>query len=349
MMLAQICATLMLSACNGPSRLAEATASEDQEVYGYAGLPISADVPSFMPFHITGPNEGKKACPLCVYGNQVQIQIWVQESAIDAGLKWLRSWDAFCSSPTGADAQPYLIVVPSKATGLSSSTKAILTHSKFKRAFITTVPSWTDPETSAIYGHSDRSRPNVRTYIAVNRRLLWRVDDPKVDQTMALETKAKEGLKFVLRHELSDAQIAPLWEPGQRMIVEFEVVDAKGRPVSGVKIGAHQADSGGRYNKPPWNRRTPRLETTAWTDKQGRIKFTTIRPGPYPSKTEPAHIHFGIEWQGRPRFRTLWFEGDPLLSKERRDWAAKDEETVIEPVRVENGVIHVRHRFVVKD
>ncbi|MBC8063345.1 MAG: hypothetical protein H7Y17_00820, partial [Chlorobia bacterium] len=278
----QVTFLLLISSCWNAPALVGTSQIPDQEVYGYDGLPISADVPSFMPTHITGPNAGAKACPLCVYGNKPQVQIWVREEVVQTGIKWLQSWDAYCSGPQGEGVQPYLIVVPSKYTGLAASTRAILEKTKAKRVFITSVPSWSDAETSAIYGHSNRNRPNVRVYIAVNRRLFWRVDDPKLEEAGVLEAKVSEGKKFVLSHELTDAQITPLWEPGQRMVIEFQIVDAD-RPIAGVKVAAHQTDSEGRYNKAPWNRRLPRLETTAWTDQEGKIKFTTVKPGPYPS------------------------------------------------------------------
>ena len=50
----------------------------------------------------------------------------------------------------------------------------------------------------------------------------------------------------------------------------------------------------------------------------------------------------------KPRFRTLWFEGDPLLTEERRQWAERDAETVIVPLARDAGRFVAEHTFVVE-
>lgn len=57
------------------------------------------------------------------------------------------------------------------------------------------------------------------------------------------------------------------------------------------------------------------------TDTNGRYEFRTIRPGPYPGFTTPAHIHVHFFGPGRPEWflPEYLFEGDPLIPARDRD------------------------------
>lgn len=324
----------------------------DAESAGEKGLPVSASAPSFLPLHLTGRHEGKAACPLCVHGLVPQLQIWVQEDQLAKGLPIARQAERLCASPREAEGGAaalvaYVILVPTAGGKVTDATRKTVRETGFERVYFVQVPAWEDSATSRLYGHSDKDRPGVRVYSVVNRRVLARWDAPTVADFDAIAKTFAASAKLVVTHEIADSQIAPSWEPGERMEIEFLVVDAKNQPLPRLEVSAMQADTNGLYNPPGWNRRAPRLATHAWTDEHGKITFRTIVPGPYPSKTEPAHIHFSAVVHGKPRFRTLWFEGDPLLSAERRAWEAKDEETVIVPVVREKNGIQVRHTFVI--
>lgn len=312
---------------------------------GVRGLPPSAPAPSFQPRHLTGPHVGKAACPLCVHGNAPQLQIWVQEAQFAQGI----ALESALAARDGA-ARPvrYLVLVPTGGGAIRETTAAKVRASGLGASFIVQVPSWSDAETSGQYGHDARDRPALRVYALVNRRVFRRWDDPVVDRAAEIAAALADSKQYRLEDGEADAQIAPAFEPGQRMQISFRIVDGDGRPLVGTKVSAQQADGNGLYNPTGWDRMTPRLSTVAWTDSDGRIVFDTIRPGPYPSRTEPAHVHFAATVDGAQRFRTLWFEGDPLLTGERRQWAERDEETVIVSVTVDAAVARAEHTFVVQ-
>jgi protocatechuate 3,4-dioxygenase beta subunit len=331
------------------------SAQEDEErIAGDRGLPISASAPSFMPRHLTGPHAGETACPLCVYGLIPQVQVWVQEAHLGKGLALAQRAERLCAEKRSAeDDEPepvaYVIVVPAAGSELSGETLETVRTTSFEHVFIVTVPAWDDAETSGLYGHSEEDRPDVRVYSIVNRRVFRRWDSPEVESWDEIARALAESAAFVATHEITDSQIAPPWEPGERLEVELRVVDAQDRPLSGIKVSAMQTDVDGHYNPPGWNRREPRLAALAWSDADGKITFRTIVPGAYPSLTEPAHIHFKALVDGRPRWRTLWFEGDPLLTAERRQWADEDEETLVVPLTRAHGIARASHTFVIPD
>lgn len=309
---------------------------------GHRGLPVSSVTPSFMPTHVTGPNAGGKSCPVCVYGLVPQLQIWSEEAHLGEAIALGRRIDVALARQRQADIA-YLVVAATKESELSSDSKRRIDAAGFKHVFVTSIPSWDDPLTGGLYGHAMRDRPGVRAYAVINRRTFKRWDRPTdVAEMMAA---LNEGRRYVTTHAIADPTIAPAWVKGQRMQVDFRLVDAAGKPMSGIKVSAIQTDTTGLYNPQGWGRMEPTLSALAWTNDQGRIVFRTIYPGPYPTKTEPSHIHFTATISGKPQWRTLWFEGDPIITTEKRRWADQDEETVIVPIARSGDVWRVTHTF----
>ena len=113
---------------------------------------------------------------------------------------------------------------------------------------------------------------------------------------------------------------------GERTIVQGRVLDENGRGIPNTLLEFWQANAGGRYRHVVDNWPSPLdpnftgLGRTT-TDGQGRYRFTTIKPGPYPWRNHhnawrPAHIHFSLFG---PAFATrlitqMYFPNDPLLA-----------------------------------
>jgi len=99
---------------------------------------------------------------------------------------------------------------------------------------------------------------------------------------------------------------------GERIIVQGRVLDEDGRAVPNTLIEIWQANAPLDPNFSGAGR--------VVTDSDGRYKFTTIKPGPYPWRNHhnawrPAHIHFSLFG---PSFLSrlvtqMYFPGDPLF------------------------------------
>jgi protocatechuate 3,4-dioxygenase, beta subunit len=135
----------------------------------------------------------------------------------------------------------------------------------------------------------------------------------------------------VFGHEAVTAQEEDLTrqhggEPiGERIIVSGRVLDEDARPVPDTLVEIWQANAAGRYVHKNDNHGAP-LDPNftgcgrVVTDAEGRYRFVSIKPGPYPWKNHynawrPAHIHFSLFG---PAFVTrlvtqMYFPGDPLL------------------------------------
>ena len=109
-------------------------------------------------------------------------------------------------------------------------------------------------------------------------------------------------------------------EPGEPLRVRGVVYETDGvTPAGGVTVYVYQTDITGLYARKPGD--PPRLRAWMRTDEKGRYEFRTIRPGAYPNRTEPAHIHTQIWGEGAPTHSnvTLLFSDDPLLRTRDRD------------------------------
>ena len=112
---------------------------------------------------------------------------------------------------------------------------------------------------------------------------------------------------------------------GERITVSGRVFDTEGKPLRGTLVEVWQANSAGRYLH-RWDRWPAPLDPNfsgagrTMTDDEGRYRFLTIKPGPYPwgnhhNAWRPAHIHFSL--MGRAFTQRLvtqmYFPGDPFF------------------------------------
>jgi protocatechuate 3,4-dioxygenase beta subunit len=126
-------------------------------------------------------------------------------------------------------------------------------------------------------------------------------------------------------HLESEAYIALTKEPGERLILSGTIYRADGAPAVGIVLFAYQTDATGYYNKED-DAFNPRLHGWVKTDKDGHYTFRTIRPGAYPHRNTPAHIHVHVYGPNIPErsIEEYRFADDPRLSaKEREEAKAK--------------------------
>jgi protocatechuate 3,4-dioxygenase beta subunit len=113
---------------------------------------------------------------------------------------------------------------------------------------------------------------------------------------------------------------------GERIIVAGRVTDEADRPVADTMIELWQANASGRYHHERDAHDAPldpnfRGAGRVFTDREGRYRFVSIKPGAYPWRNHPNawrpnHIHFslfGSSWGAR-LVTQMYFPGDPLLA-----------------------------------
>jgi protocatechuate 3,4-dioxygenase beta subunit len=122
-----------------------------------------------------------------------------------------------------------------------------------------------------------------------------------------------------------ETRIAGPDEPGDPLVIEGVVYEADGvTPAPGVVLYLYHTNAAGVYprrgDETGNGRRHGYLRSWLRTDEAGRYLFTTIRPGSYPGRTEPAHIHVTVQAPGHDEYYVddFVFEGDPALTPAHR-------------------------------
>jgi protocatechuate 3,4-dioxygenase beta subunit len=113
--------------------------------------------------------------------------------------------------------------------------------------------------------------------------------------------------------------IATASEPGERVLIEGQLVDASDcvTPLRGYVIDVWQADAEGNYYRGATS--DYRLRGRITTGADGRFAFESIKPGFYETGAgpRPAHFHARVFTPGgNDRLVTqLYFAGDPYLGR----------------------------------
>ena len=142
----------------------------------------------------------------------------------------------------------------------------------------------------------------------------------------------------------SASRIAAANEPGTPMTLHGRAQKADGTPADGMVVFAYQTDRSGLYDQPQAGAHSWRLRGWAKTDDKGRFTFETIRPGPYPGRQNPAHVHFTIFTPSGERYHAgeAKFEDDELVpAREREASRRAGDFGEVRPVRREGGKEHV--------
>jgi protocatechuate 3,4-dioxygenase beta subunit len=112
---------------------------------------------------------------------------------------------------------------------------------------------------------------------------------------------------------------------GEKIVVTGRVVDEDGKPVRRSLVEVWQCNSAGRYFHRNDQHDAP-LDPNFFgfgkffTDDDGRYRFVTIKPGPYPwgnhpKAWRPAHIHFSLFGNvlAQRLVTQMYFANDPLF------------------------------------
>lgn len=113
-------------------------------------------------------------------------------------------------------------------------------------------------------------------------------------------------------------------EPGERLVLTGTVFNQDGTPAAGILIYAYHTNDQGIYEKKGDEtgngKRHGHLRGWVKTDAQGRYQFNTIKPAAYPSRSEPAHVHFTLSAANMPEYwiESTLFNDDPLITPKMR-------------------------------
>lgn len=114
-------------------------------------------------------------------------------------------------------------------------------------------------------------------------------------------------------------------EPGEPPEISGTLYQADGKtPAANVILYVYHTDAKGLYSPAPGAtglaRRHGHLRGWMQTDERGQYKFHSIKPAPYPARTDPAHFHPIVKETDKNEYYMdeYVFDDDPLVTKEYR-------------------------------
>lgn len=310
-----------------------------------SGPAVGTDASTFLPSHVTGPHAGRTACPVCVYGQQPGVAIWARDGGLEAAARTARDLERALASIEPRRAVGYVVYLPDASMDLPEAERRIreaFSGVGLERVFLTVArPADNGEEIDAYRISAD---PSVRTTTVVySSRVVRRVlVNLAGDQERVLRDALADGLEHEEPYGESTVAMCAASEPGRRLEFYGQVIDMDGVPLARASVVAYQTDASGEYAPREANTRMPRLRGVAITDERGWFRFRTVRPGGYPGRDDPEHIHLTVTApMHEVKYVTYWFEGDPRLTPAKR--RSLDGETVIVvPRQNEDGSMSFR-------
>jgi protocatechuate 3,4-dioxygenase, beta subunit len=143
-------------------------------------------------------------------------------------------------------------------------------------------------------------------------------------------------------------------DAGPKMEVSGTIYQNDGKtPAANIILYVYHTNQEGIYptkgDETGWAKRHGYIRGWIKTDQTGKYKFYTLRPGAYPGRKNPEHIHSTIK---EPNVSAYWideylFEDDPILTKEERDAQKKrGGNGVLKLTKDSNGVL-IAHRDII--
>jgi protocatechuate 3,4-dioxygenase beta subunit len=178
-------------------------AAQEQEALT-SGPDIGKECPAFDPKHVTGPDRGKSSCPMCRYGYQQGVLIWMNsddwsnmgmltallESEIEKkGLKRFRVFLMYMNPENKTEKE------------VENLLAAFQQKNNLNNVALTYIPNPTDPGTAGLYNINPDNKIRNTVIVYRNRGVFdkvinFRSDPVSIQKLIASVERAEQAKKF---------------------------------------------------------------------------------------------------------------------------------------------------------
>ncbi|HTE43484.1 MAG TPA: hypothetical protein VK629_21875 [Steroidobacteraceae bacterium] len=316
---------------------------------GFAqAIGVREELPAFEPLHLQGVHVGKRICPMCAYGNESGLVAFVPASlSIDEAARLKKTLEPAALGIATKQFRVFVII-----TGKASNALVETLRAGDTRWFVAELTGAELRNAEKDFGRS--LSPKTWGYSFAHRKLLRELSADQLYGTRSPEIRlaANDAMQTFVQAEFATTphratrservvglpcencqtvfeglpahvgmrtRIGAEDEPGQQLRLSGHVIDPQGRPVQGILVYAYHTNNVGVYPRSFEPGSKLRLRAWAQTDGQGFYEFVTIRPGGYPGRPDPAHIHMHLIEPGRCTYYIddVVFDDDPRLTEKQ--------------------------------
>ncbi len=134
-----------------------------------SGLAVGDNCPAFDPKHVSGPDSGKRVCPMCKYGYAQGIMIWWNKEHLHEITGLLVQMEKAVQKSGYSRLRVFLIYMnPGKKPAKETEDELMdyIAKNRLEKIAITYIPSPDDPETAGLY----KINPSVISTIFIYRK-----------------------------------------------------------------------------------------------------------------------------------------------------------------------------------
>ncbi len=125
----------------------------------HSGLAVGTSCPAFDPLHLSGPDKGSKACPMCKYGFGQGLMVWFNHANLSHMNDFAESLESALQKRTDKNTRVFLVYMNPFHEKLSKAEEKIVqkkltewaVERNLQKVALVWVPSPTDHETSGKY------------------------------------------------------------------------------------------------------------------------------------------------------------------------------------------------------
>ena len=136
-----------------------------------SGLAIGSNCPAFDPKHVSGADKGKTACPMCKYGYQQGIMVWINESNMEQIESFARRLESEMQKRGVKKLRVFLIHMNPTNKNLGSLESELINWAAkqdLRKVALVYIPTPNDPESSQLF--EINTSPEIKNTVFVYKK-----------------------------------------------------------------------------------------------------------------------------------------------------------------------------------
>ena len=154
-----------------------------------SGLAIGTDCPAFDPQHVSGPDKGTKACPMCKYGKDQGVMIWVNDDDMQALGSIAKRLETEIAGRGLRKFRAFIMYMNPNQKPLSEVRKTFsefAASQKLTYLAVTYIPSPNDADTAALFEINPDRKVRNTVLIYKKRKVVGKMINLDPDQLSSL-------------------------------------------------------------------------------------------------------------------------------------------------------------------